>query len=470
MNKITVKLAILLVVLALVYSVFWFFKVGQVEKQINNFITENSANISVGQIAVSGFPLSQKITLTDLKFTIPSAALNKRQTLVKHLEAKAGIFSGEFLVTALEQVSVHDAENNVANLEFSKEPEIKIIIADGRIAKFSYQDFGYRILDAEKNTIYAATSTVIGFESAVGEGDKINGKFSAQVKDVEGFDLFDIYKNAAEKKVIEGIKTGEFSIGNSATALLPAQANPSIVDVITAPGALPPAVAAAVIPVIAAATSPNPPAPGALAADAVVPAAPVEAQVDLTVAVNNSNLVKSNFMLEAEYTLTPAQAQQQAQVPVDPTQIQEMPVQYSKVVKINNLELSNPLYKISVNGLMNVLQDDNMPSGSISIKVEKIDNLISYVTSGLNQMVEQKKATAGVQSADLVNNNAATPADEAYHNFLTKISTGLNAVSKEMAAKNPVTKDDVAVFDLRREKNLEFLVNETPVREVLGKF
>ena len=39
-----------------------------------------------------------------------------------------------------------------------------------------------------------------------------------------------------------------------------------------------------------------------------------------------------------------------------------------------------------------------------------------------------------------------------------------------MAAKNPVSKGDVAVFDIRREKNLEFLINETSIREVLGKF
>jgi hypothetical protein len=33
-----------------------------------------------------------------------------------------------------------------------------------------------------------------------------------------------------------------------------------------------------------------------------------------------------------------------------------------------------------------------------------------------------------------------------------------------------VSKDNVAQFDVRREKNLDFLVNETPMREVLGKF
>jgi hypothetical protein len=57
-----------------------------------------------------------------------------------------------------------------------------------------------------------------------------------------------------------------------------------------------------------------------------------------------------------------------------------------------------------------------------------------------------------------------------YQDFLKKISAGLPNVSKELAAKNQLSKDNTAIFDMRREKNLEFVINETPLREVLGKF
>jgi hypothetical protein len=36
--------------------------------------------------------------------------------------------------------------------------------------------------------------------------------------------------------------------------------------------------------------------------------------------------------------------------------------------------------------------------------------------------------------------------------------------------KNQLSKEDLAVFEIRREKNLDFLINETPIREVMGKF
>ena len=55
---IVVKIVVVLAIIASAHSIFWFFKAGQVEKQIQNFISENSAYISSGEIAVCGFPLS----------------------------------------------------------------------------------------------------------------------------------------------------------------------------------------------------------------------------------------------------------------------------------------------------------------------------------------------------------------------------------------------------------------------------
>lgn len=469
MNKsIIIKIAIVLVVLALVYSVFWFFKVGQVEKQVNAFISENSAHVSVGSISVSGFPLSQKITLKDLKFTLPTPLLNKRQTVVRHLEAKAGIFSSDFSVTLVEPVTVQDLDNNSADVQFSKEPEISISISDGRISKFSYVDFGYRIVDMEKNVLYAASSSTANLESIVDDSEKVTTKITANVKDIEGFDVLDIYKNAFEKKVMEGIKTGEIVIGSASSAALTSTTNtaaPAVVPATTTPTPAPAAVANS-----AAALAPTA-APNASPSQVPVAAADAKPAVnpeEMANAVANNNLVKSNFMISMEYILTPSQTEQ-AQIPTDPTQIQEAPVQYSKVVKVNSLEFSNPLYKIMINGEMSTFQDDNMPSGALSVKVEKIDTLIGYVASGFQQMAEKKKpTTTEVQSVDLTNNGV--PTEDSYQGFLNKVSANLSPVIKELAAKNAVSKEDLAEFDVRREKNLEFLVNETPVREILGKF
>ena len=509
-KNIVVKLAILLVVSALVYSAFWFFKVGQVEKQVKNFISKNSANISAGDISVSGFPLAQKITIHDLKFTIPSPLFNKRQVIVKILEAKTGIFSSEFIVTLPEPITV-DSEGNIMTVEFTKEPEIKASIADGRISKFSYHDFGYKISDIDKNVVYAATSSVLNLESTVADDDKITTKVTADIKEIEGFNVLDVYKNAFEKKVTEGIKTGEIILGNSAVvAPVPSAALGDVVvasggattvttTTATSPAAVPADPTAANVPTPATApqatvtttttatpansnpavpTNPVDPTAAAIpvAPDGTPsPVAPIPAPTPADIAAAamaaaTVNVpVKSNLMVDFEYIMSPNQTEQQAQIPTDPTQIQETPVQYSKVMKINNLEFSNSLYKILINGEMNTLADDNMPSGSVTVKVEKIDALIANISSGFTQMAEQKKpASTEIQTSDLT--VSGMPTQDSYQDFLKRVAANIGAVSKELATKNPVSKDDIAEFDIRREKNLEFLVNETSVREILGKF
>lgn len=495
-KNIVVKLAILLVVSALVYSVFWFFKVGQVEKQVKSFISKNSAHVSVGDISVSGFPLAQKITIHDLKFTIPTPLLSKRQVIVKLLEAKAGIFSSEFVVTLPDPVTV-DVEGNIMAVEFTKEPEIKASISDGRISKFSYHDSGYKISDVDKNIVYAATSSVLNLESSVADDDKITTKVTADVKEIEGFDVLDVYKNAFEKKVTEGIKTGEIILGNSTVVAPVPSAAPGdaaaggatttvTTTTVTAPNAAPANPAAANVPAPVAApqatvttttttTPANPAAPTAAAVPAApdgMPIPPVVAPADVAAAAlaAAANVpVKSNLVIDFEYILAPNQTEQQAQIPTDPTQIQEAPVQYSKVMKINSLEFSNPLYKIMINGEMSTLADDSMPSGSVTVKVEKIDALIAHISNGFTKMVEQKKpVSTEIQTSDLT--ASGMPTQDSYQDFLKRVSANIGAVSKELATKNPVSKGDIAEFDIRREKNLEFLVNETSVREILGKF
>ena len=57
-----------------------------------------------------------------------------------------------------------------------------------------------------------------------------------------------------------------------------------------------------------------------------------------------------------------------------------------------------------------------------------------------------------------------------YDIFLNNISEKLANVSNEISSKNSVSKDEIVQFDVRREKNLEFLVNEVSVREIVGKF
>ena len=126
MNKApAIKLGIIFLVITISYSFFWFVRTGQTEKKINNLISKNSSSISASSVSVSGFPFSQKITISDLKFNIPS--VSKYQVTVKKLEANTGIFSKSFSANILEQVTVFDNDSNtIRNIEFKESPKITI--------------------------------------------------------------------------------------------------------------------------------------------------------------------------------------------------------------------------------------------------------------------------------------------------------------------------------------------------------
>jgi len=460
MNKnILIKIAVVLLVAILVHSVFWFFKTGQLEKHLNNFIVENNTNISVAEMKVTGYPLSQKIIVKDLKFTIPNPAFNKYQVIVKAIEARSGIFSNNFTIELTDKIFLQDSQGNIANVEFNQNPQISFAITNGIISNFSYSDSGYKALDIDKNIIYGALSSSINLTSAIDENDQITSKLNASVKEIEGFDAIDIYRNSFEKKIIDGIKTGEIAIsGGASVAAISSDPAMSISSTTPVVSSAPEAVAASVIPNSDAAPS------SATSSDSN----PSNTE---SVAAKSNNAAKANLVIDIEYVLTPTKNEQQSLgLPIDPSQMQEVATQqYSRSVKVNNIEFSNNLYKIALNGQINYFQDDNLPSGFITTRVENLESLTNHIVMGFAQIAEQKQTIPEVQSSDLSAQSFQSQ-EVAYQNFLKKISLGISSISKELSIKNQLSKDNVAVFDMRREKNLEFVINETPLREVLGKF
>ena len=466
MNKgILIKALVVLLVAVLVHSVFWFFKTGQLEKHLNNFVTENAPIISAGEIKVVGYPLSQKVIIKDLKFAIPHAAFGKQQIIVKNLQAISGIFSSDFVVELLDKVTTQDGENNAGLVEFNQNPEITFSVADGIVAKFSYSDNGYRIFDIDKNIIYSAASSTVNIDSTIDSNDQVISKILVMAKDIEGFDAIDVYKNSSEKKVIDGIKTGEILIGGGANAAL-ISSEPFIDPAANLPAGI---VVAPVATAPVAVAASQDPSKAAEVVDSVVETASAPKSIDVASVVAKNDVIKSNLLIDIEYVLTPTKNEQQSSVPLDPTQIQEVTTQYSRAVKVNNIEFSNSLYKIILNGQANYFQDDNLPSGFITIKIENIDKLATHIANGLTQIAEQKQAIPAVQSGDLATQSPQSQGT-AYQEFLKKVVIGLPNVAKELSAKNQLSKDNIAIFDMRREKNLEFVINETPLREVLGKF
>jgi hypothetical protein len=507
-----IKLAIVMIVLVLSYCVFWFFKAGQSEKQINKFIADNSAYISSGEIGVSGFPVNQKIIINDLKITLPVNLVAKRQIQIKQLEAKSSIFSNKFIINFTDTVKVQEIENSgeVYDIEFANQPDITLTLADGMISELSYNDNGLKIIDGDKNIVNSTTATSILSSTSLGDADVKTSKVQISFKELEGYTLIDFFKNVLEKKVIEGIKTEEIkvvAIDSSQTAPVPSidpnapvmidPNQPNVANNVPAIAPTPVVMpisngqGQAVVPTYARASQPEPVAPSASSTTPNVsgdpnsqpqnpsdqanlksvtnPNDPASSSQVAPDTISDTSIVKSNVVIDFTITTTPS-IQSQPTEPSDPSQIQELPVQFVKNIKIDSVEFSNPLYKINISGNASTSSDDNYPSGGITIKVEKIANLLSQLKNQFKQLAESKKSNPIPSGSDLSVEQSQSMNLGNYEIFLNNISLKIIDVANEIALKNSVTKDEIAQFDLRREKNLEFLVNEVPVREIVGKF
>lgn len=473
-KKIIIKIAIIIVVLIASYGGFWFFTTSQAEKKIQKFVSENSSNINVAEFSVSGFPMLQKIVLKDVKFTIPNQLLNKKTVIVKEISLKSGIFSSDFIVN-IDQVSLQDNEGNVANVEFSKDPEISLSINNDMIGKVNYQDSGYRITDSSKNIIYSSSSSSLAIESSKDESNKITIKITANIKEIEGYGLAELYKYGIEEKIIEKIKTEGFKLQdkqivaessqdplNPANPLVEQNASSQTQEAV-------PASQQAVDNPSPAPNNPNEPSDAQNIKTAEIPST-----------INDTTIVKSNFVLDLEYSLTPSEnndgnnqdspktatsenAPQSPEVPALDSENQN--IQYVKTFKINNLEFSNPLYRINLGGELKNLVDDSYLSGGLSIKIDRFDSLLSQLTNLFTQLHNQRKEESSKNESKL-----EAPYSQIYSDFLDRVSKNIIVVAKEIASKNAVTKAEIAEFDIRREKNLDFVINETSIREILEKF
>jgi len=436
----------------------------------------------------------------------------------------SGIFNNNFTINLLSGVILQDMEGKNKNVEFNQIPQISLNIIDGEIADFSYTDSGYRVFDEEKNVAYGAFSSSIKIHSVVGDSDEITSRIDVKIREMEGFDVFDIYKNSFEKKIIDGIKIGNITIGGSSQ-----EKEQEVVDTssVVAPNPVPATVVQEtvvatkevvanptapvleVVPPLASATAATPEvvtqnlpdvvttsaetttatnAEAVVTNQEVVPVQdvsnatpPVQAQnenknveqepqvesvsdkIDQVLAQNK--VLKSDLVIAIEYVLKPNNTDQAA-LPIDPAQMQVVATQYSRTFKVNIIELSNSLYKISLNGQIDYFQDDNLPSGFITAKIENVSKLIKHLQDGFYTMA--MKDDVKLQSFDA--SNLGEISSDAYKNFLNKVADNLSIVTMEIAQRNQLSEGDVAVLDMRREKNLDFVINEISSREILGKF
>lgn len=526
-KKIILRLSIFLTLSALVYSMFWFFKISQIERSINEFVAANGANILISDVQVSGFPFTKKITVNNVKFTLPTPFLNKKQVVLKKVVLETEIASHEYNVIMNEAPRLTDIDGNYYDVSFKVMPKINVIVSNGRIDSLSYQDQGYEVRDDQSNVIYSASATKVNYFSDQDSSGKITAKLTSNVSDIQGFGVAEVYKNVFEKSVVEGIKTGEIVVGNnmpqqvSTPAVVAPAANP-VVPVVadnSAPKeqvqvdtkASPAATAnddmakkdseddstevAAKVPAMQDSVKSPETVPAVGEANKVVVA--TETQQIVMVAGQNSQSVtpkkqasvvpvqdmvpvipadlKSNFTLEMNYVLTPVTADKGKENQEIMPQIQIVQnYQYNKTTNITNLEFSNDLYRVVISGKVTQAPDDELPSGSIAIKVDQVGKAIDHIRFAIDQIIDKiSDKYAGNNVAEqaaadqiIVDNNAANvdaKLENMVANDVKSDATSVVPTASDTKNTNPAVNSEQKVEDVK-PSTVADVVENSPVK------
>ncbi len=525
-KKLIKRLLILLIILIIGHSIYWFLKTGKIEKSINN-ATLSNPSISVGSFNISGYPFKQIVTIKDLKLKTSNSLIGEKDILIKKIEAKADLYSSKFIVNLASEIFLYTKDNIARKIEFSKKPEISLIYKDSIATSFSYQDDGFKIFDDEKNIIFQSESDNLKISSSKNDNGKLISKIDLAMKRIEGFEIINIYKNSFEGKLIDKIKTGEINLAsNIASNYIGQRFNIDINnenqeidtldnlenDNIAFEGEIKDDIEQLSqedqqeIEQLEKVTSSQsgtemededksdnnrlPIKKNSIAnigkskeAQKVIlsknekpeEAKKIEIEQDFSQNSNENKEksiikdkfknIKNDLLIAVTLTLAPTE-EQNITVPINPAELSIIDVKYNQTVDINKIKIENSLYQISVNGKIDYLQDDVKPSGYASVKIDNISNFTDYIKGNLMAMANDNESE--LRSFDASSDLEVSK--DSYIRFLKKMIININPITKEISKKNPISTNEIAVFDVRREKNLDVVINETPIREILGKF
>jgi hypothetical protein len=510
-----IKIAIAIILLAIIYIGIWFFQASKIEQIANQYLKNHSETINAESVSVSGFPLRKKLEIVNLKVSLTNKfnkkdllQQEKHYILIKKIDAISGVFSSDFEVAFDEDItlveSINAKDNAIFSISFNAVPKASFKVDQGYITNFEYQDQGFKIKDSIKNDALEAKSNNIKITVAK-EEEKDRVKITLNSSSINAPLFSKIFK--------ENIITS--FIGNENNIINLKNIGP-----------------------VATADILNTPAGEAVKADTLAVkennvTVAQDQQAFISPANNLGNVAGSgNRNIDDMAKIT----QEINQVPLESSLIIDLDLELAnskevmlpvppvansndskandkandsakahKVI-INKMELKNSQFTFNLNGQVQLASDDTKPFGSVTLKLENFSNVKNIVANifgiasnqnsqsnifqesapikpdsanpnsvnpdSLNpqQNIESKIAT----SPEAIKTNTATEepktlADPQVENPIFTAISILFAAIEENAKKNPLTHENLLVFDITREKNIEFIINETPTREILGK-
>ena len=516
-KKILAVIIVLVLIIAGGQSAFWFFKTSQLEKNLVKYLGKKDIFFSVDKFEISGFPLQQNVSVQNLTIKIPESFTKNSKLTFETITLSASIFSNNFNIKIPGNTILKDNDGKNNKVKFNQAPTANLSTNSSGIESFNYSDKGYVIFGEDKKPIAKSGANSVQFTVSENESGQIISRIKSSSKDTENFNLTKFYKNNYENSIIDGIKTGKIQIGmkeleqdqkaeekqvnigefneefspeklnenfnqkmaeKNIKAITSETFSDASNDSIKSPQTLTGDNEEVVKSIEEVEQNPK----SLEIADQQELKTDLESELtdqgrkdkldrliekelaDLEVEKEEKEVVKNDIIIDIEYILTPLESN--SQQTSDPTKIVQIITNYDKSYRINQFTISSDDFRININGQLNQPRDDTNMSGFITLKVDMISNFIDFVKSAFKEISSENDTK--IQSFDQSYNSAIVK--NAYSSFLTVVSEKLEDITHEIAAKNQLSQNEEIVLEIRREKNLDIVINETPIREIVGKF
>lgn len=443
MKKVLIILSALVATLIASYVGFWFFKAHQFKKVVNAKVMEKSSNRSVGEIQVSGFPLTQKMTIKDLKYFDSEGSIT-----FKNVEIEGGILASEYFIKITEPIILEKKAKKIdMSIEFNADTKISYKIDEQKMMKILYSGSGYKIFDRTKNTL-VATVEFQNSESEVTIDE--TGNFVTYKHKDSGSKLLDEKNNLI---FISASSFFDITINNDETnkkTTLKITANIKDMESTDVSSVY-----------------------GKIAAKDMPPQANIPAP-EIKPVVPGAN--KSSFEISSDIVFTEnpdkkiidkLPPEKMAQIPEKSKAIfQKKPTPYFIALDLKKLELTNTICKVLVSGSVNTSAEDALPSGSLSFKIENFDNLVKNLLEKVQSFMDGDLLIKSPQEAQIVDGQPTKAEKTA-----AMLDNTVNVI-KDIASRNTQSKEGVPVFDVKREKGsgTNFTVNDLTFLEIMMMF
>jgi hypothetical protein len=497
-KKIILFLLIILILAISGIAGFWFFKSSTIKKEVLKSIAASDGKASMASIDISGFPFKQNIIVKNLQFNLsPDINLPQISQLsipsgyklsIAEIAATSGLFNNDFVVTKIGQIAFQAQDELPNKVLFNQQPKISFAISGAGLNKFSYQDQGYEIIDVGNNKLFSGSGNILDF-ALKDEGKNYRGLLKANFKNIKSFaDNFApediaaaeivIDEDLAAKEIVPEIiedapagVLGDVLDEDLEEMLVDEEIEENYENEIAAEEKVEEGKEQDVLAQLEALDQKE--IEENIETDVVEISIP-EVEIDNKPA----EVLGKNLDLDIEYVFKKAQIEIASEVGENIDNLVQSTGGMIQSLKINNITVSIPPHKFSIQGNITDFSQNLIPNGDINLTINNFDEALS----NMQKIVEKRMNYKGPEILEDKNQDIA---DENIEQELeiTAENTGLQKqaeiynpaaaavkIIKDLSAQNPSSSGTAAVFNFKKEAQKDVLINGVAMQKLIMDF